>query len=174
MITDNPVTMSEAPQMLAAVLAPHASPEALAAFTSAAGRAGDLIDNSLPHLQELLRLTINHLALVRPGVDDGGQLSRLADGAATDADIDELAKEETREILAWVYDGDWDFPGAPALAAGLYLDGNPSIDRDVVDAALVTLADFLDNTEETAAGPAPVREIFLVESAPAVVLPAAA
>lgn len=174
MITENTLTMSEAPQMLAAALGPHASPEAMAVFTSAAGRAGDLIDNSLPHLQELLRLTINHLALVRPGVDDGGALARLADGTVTDADLEALSGEETREILAWVADGDWDFPGAPALAAGLYVDGNTAVDRDVVDAALFTLARFLDNTEETAAGPAPIREIILVEAAPAMVLPAAA
>lgn len=159
--------MSEAPQLLAAILADHASPEALASFTAAAQSAGDLVDNSLPHLQELLRLSINHLALVRPGADLGGELGRLADGAPTDEDLDKLNQDEANEIFVWCLQIDWDFQGAPALAADVYLRDNDAIDREVVDAALVELAAFLDESAGAVRVPAPVRELILVEALPA-------
>lgn len=165
--------MSEAPQALAAVLADHASPEAFAAFTGAAQRAGDLIDNSLPHLQELLRLSINHLALERPGTDGKGALARLADGAPTDEDLETLNAGEATEIFSWCLQGDWDFPGAPALAADVYLRGNPDISRDVVDTALAALTVFLDDSAGAVPVPGPVRDIILLP-APAGELTAAA
>lgn len=166
-------TMSEAPQALAVILQEHASPEAMSAFTTAAHRAGDLIDNSLPHLQELLRLSINHLILERPGTDPAGALARLSDGAPTTDDLDDLNKDESNEIFVWCLDIDWDFPFAPALAADVYLRDNDAIDGDVVDAALSALTAFLDDSASIAAVPAPVRELIVIE-APAAELAAAA
>ena len=167
------MTVSEAPAALAAILEGHASPEAVEHFLGASARSGDLVDNSLPHLQELLRLTLVHLTLERPGVDAGGELERLADGCASDEDLDVLNADESREIFTWILSGDWDFPGGPALAAGVYLEDNPAIDRSVIDAALGTLGSFLDSNSTTAA-PAPVRHLVLVETAPAGELAAAA
>lgn len=155
-------TMSEAPRGLLAALEAHASPESLAAFTAAAERTGDLVDNSLPHLQELVRLAIVHLALKRPGIDDGGELKRLADGDATDHDMDVLNEDESTEILRWVLDDMWDFPGSLAVAANLYLANNPAPDTEVIDAALKEMAAFLDGHTAVAAAPAPVREIVLL------------
>jgi hypothetical protein len=165
------MTISEAPAALAAILAGHASPQALADFHASAGRAGALVDDSLPHLQEMLRLTLVHLALERPGIDEGGQLERLTDGCATDADLDVLNADESNEIFVWILDGDWDFPGGVALAAGVYLEDNPAIDRDVIDAALGKLTGFLEGNS-VEAEPAPVRQLVLVTAGPAV--PAAA
>jgi hypothetical protein len=156
--------MSEAPQALVAALEAHASPEALGAFTDAAARAGDLVDNSLPHLQELVRLTVVHLALKRPGIDDGGELERLADGTASDEDMDVLNENESTEILRWVLDGDWDFPGSLAVAANLYLANNPAPEKEIIDAALEELTDFLDDHTAVKAVPAPVREIALLQA----------
>lgn len=133
-------------------------------FIAASERAGALVDDSLPHLQELLRLTIVHLTLERPGIDDGGELERLADGCASDEDLDVLNADESREIFTWILTGDWDFPGGVALAAGVYLENNPAIDQALIDAALGKLGDFLDSNETTAA-PAPVRQLVLVEAA---------
>ena len=156
--------MSEAPRGLLAALKAHASPEALAAFTDAAERAGDLVDNSLPHLQELVRLAIVHLALKRSGLDDNGELERLADGVASDEDLDVLNQDESTEILVWVLSGDWDFAGSPALAANLYLANNPAPDTDIIDAALGELASFLADHTSVAAAPAPVRYIVLLQA----------
>lgn len=168
-----PATISEAPQGLLNALEGHASPEALARFADAAGRAEDLIDNSLPHLQELLRLTVIHLTLKRPGIDDGGELERLTDGTASDEDMDVLNQDESLEIIRWVLDGDWDFPGSPALAASLYLVNNPAPDTDIIDAALEELTAFLDEHTSVTAAPAPVREIVLLNPGTAVDLAAA-
>jgi hypothetical protein len=156
-------TMSEAPQGLAAALEAHASPEALAAFTGAAGRAGDLVDNSLPHLQELVRLAIIHLALKHPVINDGGELERLADGAASDEDLDVLNGDENHQVLVYVIDGDWDFPGSLALAANLYLLNNPAPGMEVIDAALGEMTAFLNDHTSVAAAPAPVRELVLIQ-----------
>ncbi|MET4144020.1 hypothetical protein [Arthrobacter sp. UYCo732] len=155
--------MSEAPQRLAAALEAHASTKALAGFMAAAGRAGDLVDNSLPHLQELVRLTIVNLVLTRPGIDDGGELERLADGIASDEDMDVLNEDETKEILRYVLDGDWDMPGALALAANLYLQNNPAPDTEIIDAALEEMTSFLDAQSSAAAVPGPVHEIVLLQ-----------
>lgn len=167
-----PVTISEAPQGLLNALEGHASPEALARFADAAGRAGDIIDNSLPHLQELLRLTVVHLTLKRPGIDDGGELERLTDGTASYEDMDVLNQDESLEIIRWVFD-DWDFPGAPALAVNLYLANNPAPDTEIIDAALEELTAFLNEHTSVAAAPAPVREIVLLDPATAAELAAA-
>lgn len=168
-----PFTISEAPQGLLNALEGHASPEALARLADAAGRAGDLIDNSLPHLQELLRLTVVHLTLKRPGIDDGGELERLTDGTASYEDMDVLNQDESLEIIRWVLDGDWDFPGAPALAVNLYLANNPAPDTEIIDAALEELTAFLNEHTSLAAAPAPVREIVLLNPATAAELAAA-
>lgn len=157
-----PVTMSEAPQGLVTALEGHASPAALAVFTAAAQRAGDLVDNSLPHLQELVRLAVIHLALKRPGIDDGGELERLADGGASDEDMDVLNEDESKEVLRWVLADDWDFPGSLALAANLYLANNPAPDTEIIDAALNELTAFLDGHATVSSAPAPVRGIILV------------
>lgn len=162
--TLTPLTMSEAPERLAAALEAHASPEALAAFSDAAARTGDLVDNSLPHLQELVRLAIVHLALNRPGIDDGGELERLADGAASDEDIDVLNEDESTEILRWVLDGDWDMPGSLALAANLYLLNNPAPDVEIIDAALGEMTAFLNDHDSVTPAPAPVRSIVLLQT----------
>jgi hypothetical protein len=156
-------TVSEAPAALAAILEGHASPAVLEGFLAASARAGALVDDSLPHLQELLRLTLVHLTLERPGIDEGGELERLADGVATDEDLDVLTADESREIFNWILVGDWDFAGGLALAAGVYLENNPAIDREVIDAALGKLSAFLDG--DTKAEPAPVRHLVLVEAA---------
>lgn len=167
------MTVSEAPAALAATLKGHASPEALEDFHAASARAGALVDDSLPHLQELLRLTLVHLTLERPGIDDGGELERLADGCASDEDLDVLNADEAREIFTWILDGMWDFPGGPALAASVYLNGNAAVDRTVIDTALGKLGAFLDSNTVKAA-PAPVRHLVLVEAAAAGQLAAAA
>ncbi|HEX9226964.1 MAG TPA: hypothetical protein VF885_09990 [Arthrobacter sp.] len=167
------MTVSEAPAALAAILEGHASPAALADFLAASARAGALVDDSLPHLQELLRLALVHLTLERPGIDAGGELERLADGCASDEDLDILNADEAREIFTWILSGDWDFTGGPALAAAVYLEDNPAVDRAVIDAALGTLGSFLDSNTVKAA-PAPVRHLVLVEAAPAGELAAAA
>lgn len=167
------MTASEAPAALAAILEGHASPAALEGFLAASARAGALVDDSLPHLQELLRLTLVHLTLERPGIDAGGELERLAAGAATDEDLDILNADESREIFTWILDGMWDFPGGVALAAGVYLEDNPAIEQAVIDAALGKLSAFLDGNN-TKAEPAPVRHLVLVEAEPAGVLAAAA
>jgi hypothetical protein len=159
-----PATMSEAPQGLLAALEAHASPEHLAAFAAAGERAGDLVDSSLTHLQELVRLTIVHLALKRPGIDEGGELERLADGDASDEDLDVLNEDESKEILRWVLDGDWDFPGSLALAAHLYLANNPAPDMEIIDAALEELTAFLDDHTAVDAAPTPVRDIVLLRT----------
>lgn len=164
--------VSEAPAALAAILDGHASPEAMAGFLAASARAGALVDDSLPHLQELLRLTLVHLTLERPGIDDGGELERLAGGVASDEDLDVKNADESREIFTWILHGDWDFPGGPALAAGVYLEANPAIDQAVIDAALGELTAFLDGND-TKAAPAPVRQLVLV-AAPAEEFAAAA
>lgn len=155
--------MSEAPQRLAAALQTHASPAALNEFANAAGRVGNLVDNSLPHLQELVRLAIIHLALKRPGLDDGGELERLADGAASDEDMDVLNEDESMEILRYVLDGDWDFPGSLALAANLYLENNPAPDQDIIDQALGEMASFLDDHASVPAMQAPVRGVVVLQ-----------
>lgn len=154
-------TMSEAARRLAAALQDHASPEALAAFTAAAGRAGDLVDNSLPHLQELVRLAVVHLALKHPDIDGGGELERLADGTASDEDLDVLNEDESKEILRYVLDGDWDFPGSLDLAANLYLENHPAADQGIIDAALDEMTSFLDDHTSVPAAAAPIRG-FLV------------
>lgn len=143
-------------------LAPYASPEALEAFKAAATASGDTVDESLPHLQELLRLTVEHLSLRRPGIDTSGALQRLADGEATCEDIDQLNLNALTEPIAYVLDGDWDFPACPGLAVALYVHGNPEIDRDVVDSALGELTTFLQDSEAVKAAPAPVRQIIVV------------
>lgn len=165
--------LSEAPQGLVAALEAHASPEALAAFTNAAALTGDLVDNSLPHLQELVRLTVTHLTLKRPGIDDGGELERLADGYASDEDLDILNTDESREILTWVLDGLWDFPGSLALAANLYLENNPAPDQEIINAALEELTAFLNDHASVRPALAPVRDIILVQPGQAADLAAA-
>lgn len=87
----------------------HASLEVMAAFTEAAHRTGDLVDNSLPHLQEPVRLSVVRLALERPGIDTGGELERLADGAATDEDLDpsietEVVDAATQKLTGFLVD----------------------------------------------------------------------
>lgn len=154
---------SEASVAIAEGLEPYASPAALQAFKTAAAASGSTVDNSLPHLQELLRLTVEHLSLRRPGIDASGALQRLADGAQTPEDIDQLHRNATTEPIAYVLDGDWDFPACPALAVSLYIHGNREIDRGVVDAALGKLTAFLDDKEAVEAAPAPVRSIILID-----------
>lgn len=153
---------SKAAVAIAEGLAPHASPGALQAFKAAATASGDTVDESLPHLQELLRLTVEHLSLRRPGIDASGALQRLADGAQTPEDIDQLHRNATTEPIAYVLDGDWDFPACPGLAVSLYIRGNREIDRDVVDAALSKLTAFLIDEGAVEAAPAPVRSIILI------------
>lgn len=155
---------SEAAQAIAQGLADHASPEAMEAFTAAAAASGDTVDESLQHLQELLRLTVEHLSLKRPGIDASGALQRLADGAQTAEDIDKLHLNALTEPIAYVLDGDWDFPACPGLAVALYTQGNPDIDRDVVDAALGELTAFLEDKEAVEASPVPVRQIIIVSA----------
>lgn len=154
---------SEASVAIAEGLEPHASPEAMEAFKAAAAASGDTVDESLPHLQELLRLTVEHLSLRRPGIDASGALQRLADGEPTPEDIDQLHLNAMTEPIAYVLDGDWDFPACPGLAVALYVQGNQEIDRDVVDAALGKLTAFLEDKETVEAAPAPVRNIILVD-----------
>lgn len=156
---------SEAAVVIAEALEPHASPEAMNAFKEAAAASGNTVDESLPHLQELLRLTVEHLSLRRPGIDTSGALQRLADGSHTPEDIDQLNLNAMTEPIAYVLDGDWDFPAVPGLAVALYLHGNPAIDRGVVDAALAELAAFLNSPESVEAQPAPVRDIILISPA---------
>ncbi|MCC3299462.1 hypothetical protein [Arthrobacter caoxuetaonis] len=153
---------SEACTVIAEGLAPYASPEALESFRAAAEASGDTVDESLPHLQELLRLTVEHLSLRRPGIDTSGALQRLADGEAAPEDIDQLHMNTLTEPIAYVLDGDWDFPASPGLAVALYVQGNPEIDRDVVDAALGKLTAFLNDPEGLQARPAPLRSILIV------------
>lgn len=153
---------SEACTVIAESIGPHASPDALAAFKASATSSGHTVDESLPHLQELLRLTVEHLSLKRPGIDASGSLQRLADGEATAEDIDQLHLNAMTEPIAYVLDGDWDFPASPGLAVALYVHGNPEIDRAVVDSALGELTAFLDDPEGLQKRPAPVRQILIV------------
>ncbi|MBG0738691.1 hypothetical protein IV500_04550 [Paeniglutamicibacter antarcticus] len=169
-----PATLSEAPEGLLIVLQGHASPAALAAFASAAGSAGELIDGSLPHLQELVRLAVVHLTLNRHGIDVGGELKRLTDGTASPEDMDVLNADKAKEILRWVLDGDWDFPGSFALAADLYLANNPAPDMEVIDAALEKLTVFLDDHTAIVATPAGERGIVLLQADTAEVVAAKA
>lgn len=155
---------SEAAHSIVESLEGHGSADALETFKAAAAASGNTVDDSLPHLQELLRLTVEHLALRRPGIDAGGELQRLANGDASPQDIDRLHGNALTEPIAYVLDGDWDFPATPGLAVSLYVHSNDQVDTAVVDAALHTLAAFLtENTMQPRT--APVREIIIVHPA---------